>query len=414
MKVLQINYSAGGSTGKIASAIHEMLICNQEDALFAYGRGKSNLPQTYKFGNELDFRIHTYLSRITGLHGYYSHIPTMCLISKIKEFDPDIVHLHNIHGGYVNINMLLAFLAKENIKTIITLHDCWMYTGGCAHYSIPFCDNWKRQCGHCIRKGEYPKSYIFDTSRKSLKNKKKLLTALPNLNIVTVSRWLENQARQSFLKEKNITTIYNGIDTKIFYPRNSIAITCEKYSIPTDKRIILGVASVWANNKGLTKFLDLNGKLSDDFLIVLVGLTSEQIKSLPIDMIGISRTENQDDLAEIYSMATVLINFSKEETFGMVAAESLACGTPVIVSNTTACPEIVDEETGFSLDLDDTSEVVKRVKWIAENKDEKMKNACVSRVERLFSSGQMLNAYWRLYNRVIGDKENESKSVQPN
>lgn len=403
MKVIQINFSAGGSTGKIASALHSFLLSKRESAYFANGRGKSNLDGSFRIGNELDFRLHTYVSRLTGLHGYYSHVNTYKLINSIREIDPDIIHLHNLHGDYINIGKLFSFLKSSRAKIIVTLHDCWLFTGGCAHYTTPFCDDWKRECGHCKRRMEYPKSYIFDTSKKCLKDKKRWFSYRDDINIVAVSNWLKEQAEQSLLSKFKVQTIYNGVDEKTFYPKKNANQIRMKYGISDNKKIILGVASVWSPNKGLNDFINLRSQLEENIEIVLVGLNKEQLSGLPSCVVGIERTENQDELAMIYSLSDLLINFSKEETFGMVAAEAMACGTPVIVSNTTACPEIVDSMTGYAFDLSNTPLLEQRIGELLARDRNEISQKCVSRVDMEFSSKKMVNEYYKLYSHIMED-----------
>ena len=300
--------------------------------------------------------------------------------------------------------MLFSYLSKSKSKTIITLHDCWLFTGGCVHFSSPYCGEWKYECGNCKRNKDYPKSYFFDNSRKILRDRKKWFGLMDNLQIITVSQWLEQQSRKSLLCNKKISTIYNGIDTKVFYPREELQKIYEKYGFSNNKKIVLGVASVWSDKKGLNQFINLRSQLDDGFQIVLIGLSNKQIKSLPKGIVGIRSTQNQDELAVLYSIATVLINFSKEETFGMVPAEAMACGTPVIVSNTTACPEIVDNNSSFSMDLDNIDLLIKKIQWFGDDKSDKIAENCSNRIRSEFSIDKMLSNYWVTYKRMMEGK----------
>lgn len=398
MKVLQVNCSAGGSTGNIAREIHAELINQGHESYFAYGRGSSNEVGLFKITSELDYRFHTYFSRLTGLHGYYSSLATKRLIKQMDDMQPDIIHLHNLHGGYVNIKMLLRYLKRKNKHVVITLHDCWLFTGGCAHYTMENCYKWQHKCGGCTQLKTYPKSILFDTSKKCLRDKQKWLTGFGNLRIVTVSKWLAQQASMSFLKEYPISTIYSGVNLQTFHP--VVSDVYEKYSIQSDKPIIMGAANVWSSNKRLDLFVRLAECLRDKACVLVVGLSQQQISSLPANMIGITRTENQAELVKLYTAASLFINFSAEETLGMVTIEAMACGTPAMVTNTTACPETVYADTGYVVDPEDF-EAVLAVVQSHLTPDPITRDACVNRVSTHFSATEMAKEYIQLYQRLI-------------
>ncbi len=394
MKVLQINSYPNGSTGAIAKSLHNALQKNGNESVFAYGIGKS-CETDFKIGTELDFKLHTYATLLTGLHGYFSKSNTKRLIDFIKKENPDIVHLHNLHGGYINLQILLNFLKKYNKKTVITLHDCWLFTGKCYHFYEAGCEKWKENCGNCPQKAMYPKSIFFDRTSKMLNDKKELFKNFPNLHITAVSDWLSQVAKESFLGEYPITVIPNGVDTCIFKPEKYDDIN-EKYNL-NGKFVILGVASSWNSNKGLNEFIGLSKRLNENEVIMLVGVTEEIKNSLPANCIGITRTENKNELAKLYSRADAFLNFSVQETFGLVTAEAMACGTPAIVSNTTACGDIVTEGTGFKIPPRDINSAYKCIKEIQKNNSESYRESCVSHINENYTIEKMSDSYIALY-----------------
>lgn len=398
MRVFHINSYSNGSTGKIATAIHEELINQGSDSCFAYGLGETPYENCCKITNPRSMLLHAYTTMLTGLHGYFSSHQTLALINKIKAFHPDIVHLHNLHGGYINVFMLLRFLKKSDIKTVITLHDCWLFTGKCYHFYEAGCNRWTENCGNCPQLSMYPKSIFFDRTKKMLKDKRKAFKGFKSLNIVAVSDWLRDTAKQSFLNEYEIRTIHNGIDTSLFYPRTDFSDINKKYKL-SDKFVILGVASSWNEHKGLADFLRLSEMLDENEVIVLVGVTDEQKELLPKNIIGISRTENSNELADLYSRADVFLNCSTEETFGLVVAEAMACATPAIVYDATACGEILDEGTGFVVQPHDIKKVYDCIAEIKKGKTD-YKTNCVSKICNDYKKEIMVKKYIDLYFEV--------------
>ena len=350
MKIVQINCVPNGSTGHIASDIHNKLLELGYESHFAYGVGQCDLENTYKISNWFDNHLHVYLSRYTGFHGFFSVFATLRFVKYLKQIKPDLVHLHNIHGYYINVPILFNYLKKNNIETMWTFHDCWPFTGKCTHYTVVGCDKWKTECANCPQRRQYPSSYWFDTSRIHYKYKKKLFTSLQDLTITTVSEWLKKQVEMSYLSKYPVVRIYNGIDVSKFKRCYNFEEIHKKYNISAGYKIILGVASSWNERKGLKTFLEISKRLNPNEKIVLVGLNDLQITSLPKNIIGIKRTENFQELAKLYGRADVFFSPSLEETFGLVTAEALACGTPVVVINSTACAEIVSDDVGIVLD----------------------------------------------------------------
>ena len=339
MKVFQINTVLNGSTGKIARGIYEIVKQSGIEGKIAYSRGpEMDNPDYIKIGSKLGVYIHGVLARIFDSSGLHSRFATKQLIGEIEKFQPDIIHLHNIHGYYLNYKMLLKYIAEKNIKTVYTLHDCWSFTGHCAYFDMAGCEKWRTGCHRCPNKKSYPASLLFDNSKSNYKTKKKHFSNIENLTVVTPSNWLAEMVKQSFLTKADVKVIHNGIDVNVFKPTESQFRQKNKIE---NRKIILGVASVWEPRKGLPDFLELRKLLSEDYVIVLVGLTEKQIAELPEGVMGITRTESAEDLAGIYTTADVFVNPTYEDNFPTVNLEAIACGTPVITYNTGGSPESV-------------------------------------------------------------------------
>jgi glycosyltransferase involved in cell wall biosynthesis len=350
MKILQINSVCGiRSTGRICTDLADILAENGHECKIAYGR--EIVPENYRkyavlIGNNFDVKIHALHSRIFDSAGFGSKKATKIFLEWVEAYDPDLIHLHNIHGYYINIELLFQYLKTCGKPIVWTLHDCWSFTGHCTHFDFAECNKWEKGCSNCPQQKEYPKSVLFDHSRKNYEIKRKLFTEIDNFSIVTPSNWLARIVSKSFLKNYPVEVIHNGIDTSIFRPTDSVFR--KKYGLE-NKRIILGVASIWERRKGLEDFFKLSEKLDEKYKIVLVGLSDKQVHSLPANIIGITRTNDTHELAAIYTAADVFVNPSYEETMGLTTIEALACGTPVIVYNKTAVPEVVTEHCGIVL-----------------------------------------------------------------
>lgn len=342
MKVVSINTVCNGSTGKIVGSISSSLIKSGEEAFCIYGRRKGyvNIP-CKKIGGFFSFWYHVFLTTVFDLHGHGSYFKTKKIVRELKKLNPDIIHLHNIHGYYINYKVLFNYLKNEYQGRVFwTLHDCLPMTGHCAYFSNVSCEKWKTECHDCPNKKMYPTSLLFDRSRKNYQEKKNLFNGVKDLTIITPSVWLQNIVLSSYLKKYPVKTINNGIDLNIFYPRLTDSIF-DKYNIPKDKKVLLGVASIWEKRKGLDDFLMLSKLVNDDYVIVLVGLNNKQISKLKQykNIIGIRRTENQDDLASLYSVSFALINPTYEDNYPTVNIEALASGTRVIAYDTGGCVE---------------------------------------------------------------------------
>ncbi len=353
MKIFEINSVCGiKSTGRIVSDLYDVFTRHGHECKVAYGR---ELPQivpnehVYRIGNESDVKHHALMSRITDKTGFYSKTATKLLITRIKNYNPDVIHLHNIHGYYINIEILFNYLREEKKKVIWTLHDCWPFTGHCAYFDFVGCEKWKTQCAECPQKKEYPQSVFLDNSKRNFQLKKQLFTGL-DITLVTPSNWLKDMVKQSFLGEYDVVTINNGIDLSEFKPAIS---DFRKRNNLADKKIVLGVASIWDRRKGLKDFIKLSKMLDDKYKIVLVGLSDAQQKEIPKNILALSKTDSIRELAEIYTVADVFVNPTYEDNFPTTNIEALACGTPVITYKTGGSPEIIDENCGIVIEKGD-------------------------------------------------------------
>jgi len=404
MKVLQINSVCGmGSTGKIVVQISDYLNQNNIENYIAYGLGKSDRPNTFKIGNYFDAHFHSFISRKLCMQGYGSKLTTLRLVSYIKKIKPDIVHLHNIHGHYLNFKILFNYLNKTNIQIVWTFHDCWPFTGKCTHYIETGCNKWMSHCKNCPQLKTYPDSER-DRSAKNYIDKKKIFTESKNLYITTVSKWLKGEAEKSYLKDKKIRCIYNGVNTEIFKKTNG---DIKKKLGISDKFMILGVSSVWNNSKGLDDFFKLSKMIDENTVIVLIGITPEQKKQLPDNIIGIRKTNNQQELAEYYSDADVLVNLSIGETFGLVVAEAMACGTPAIVYDSTACPEVPDGGCGFIVPPKDVDGILTCIEQVKKDGKGKYSDNAVKRVRDNFTEQKMTENFLELYKELNNTRKEE-------
>lgn len=342
MKYLFINSVAGfGSTGRIAADQCRELMKEGHQCVLAFGRYKANCDDvpTIRIGSDLDIKLHGLRCRLLDDHGFGSKGATRKFLEWVREYDPDVIWLHNVHGYYIHIGELFSYLKTCGKELHWTLHDCWAFTGHCAYFDMVGCDKWKTGCHHCIQKRAYPASFGMDGSCRNYKEKKHLFTGIPNLTLRVPSRWLKNRVQAGFLGEYPVEVVYNTIDREVFKPtpgdfRNKHGLE--------GKKILLGVASVWDERKGLKDFEALAGMLDDGYKIVLIGLTESQIASLPEKIVGLPRTNSLVELVQAYSEADLFLNPSAEETFGMTTLEALCCGTEAVVYQDTACEEIVE------------------------------------------------------------------------
>ena len=390
MKIVQLNITCGvGSTGKICLAVSKLLNEKGVENYILYSEEDSDYEYGVKYADTFSIKLEALKSGVFGNYGFNSKVLTKKLISKLDEINPDIVHLHNLHGHGCNLKMLFSYFKEKNIKLYWTFHDCWAFTGYCPHFDMIGCDKWQTQCDKCPQKGAY--SFFFDKSAELFSKKKELFSGL-DLTIITPSEWLSGLVKKSFLGNYEVKVINNGIDLDIFQPRQSSFR--EKHGIK-DEFLILGVAFNWDERKGIDVFAHLASTLPKDCRLVLVGTNEITRKLLPENVITIDRTENQQELAEIYSACDLFVNTTREDTFPTVNIESLACGTPVLTFDTGGSKEIIDNTCGMAVEKNNIEELTKALLSIKESKPF-TKAACVKRSAE-FKKDQKFKEYAEIY-----------------
>lgn len=405
MKLLQINVTGYiGSTGKITEAIGNIVQENGGTSLIAFGRiGKPGKSLYYKIGNRYDHISHAIQTRIFDTHGLCSTRETEKFITWIKGQAPDIIHLHNIHGYYLNYRVLFQFLKESKIPVIWTLHDCWPMTGHCAYFDAAGCPKWQTGCNSCPQKQAYPQSLVMDASRKNWLTKSHIFTSLDNLRLVSVSKWLESIVTRSYLNKYSCQTIYNGIDTSIFSPANPAAIDFvkKKFNIPKNGKVLLGVAYNWSERKGLSDYILLSKMLPDNIRIVLVGVDAANQKKLTSKMIALHKTDSVAELAVLYSIADIVLNLSVEESFGLTTVEGFSCGTPGIVYNKTASPELITKDTGIIVEKGNISDLYSAVLYLLEKGKSNYSSLCRRTALEKYDSKRNFSSYLELYQKTL-------------
>jgi len=396
MNILQINSVCGvGSTGRIATDLHAILEAQGHRSTVAFGRRNAqNCESTIRIGGLADSCLHALRTRIFDAHGFGSKKATTALIAEIEKLNPDVIHLHNLHGYFLHVGLLFDYLKQARRPVVWTLHDCWAFTGHCAYFDYIDCHRWKSGCHACPLQSEYPGSFIFDRSRQNYRIKKQLFTGLSRLTLVTPSRWLKDLLKDSFLKDYPAVVINNGVDLTVFKPQPDAFRKKHKLH---DKFIILGVASVWNERKGFGYFLDLAKQLGPNEQIVMVGLNSQQMRDLPPGMIGIARTDSTRELAEIYSAADVFVNPTLEDNFPTTNLEALACGTPVVTFNSGGSPECVNEGCGLIVERGDLPALVAAISNVRRIGKISCTKNCQKHAEDYFDKNHRFNDYIELY-----------------
>ncbi len=397
--IVSINLGNFGSTGTI---MHEISKLAEEYGYIAYEAfpdNKTNKPlhdKDIRICSRFTKKISEHLGILTGFNGCFSYFSTMRFIAKLKKIQPDIIHLHNLHGGYIHLPSLFRYLKSNKVSVFWTLHDCWSFTGHCAHFDMVGCERWKNGCDKCPQLAEYPKSQV-DRTRVMYHLKKKWFTGVDKMTLVTPSSWLADLVRQSFLNEYSIKVINNGIDLNVFKPATSDFR--KKYHCE-DKFILLGVAFGWGKySKGLDVFIELDRVLDKRFQIVLIGTDTFVDKTLPDTIISIHKTHNQSELAKIYSAADLFINPTREENYPTVNMEAIACGTPVLTFQTGGSPEILDDTCGSVIPKDDFEALVCEIKRIQEVRPYSIDD-CINGATR-FEKQQKYKEYITLYEKDI-------------
>ena len=398
--IASINLINRGSTGKIMRSVSALAEKNGYIAYQAYPGSRINLPTIERdivLCSFVTSRLNRELAKFTGYNGCFAPITTLRFLSKLNKIKPDILHFHNLHNSYINLPLLFRYVKKHRIRVIWTLHDCWSFTGRCPYFDMTKCDRWKTGCGNCpYPKESYPQA-IVDKTAKMWRLKKKWFTGIEDMTIVTPSQWLADLVKESFLKDYPVKVINNGIDLSVFKPTESDFR--QKYGIG-DKYLLLGVADSWGARKGLDVFVELSKRLDDSkYKIVLVGTNDGVDKQLPDNIISVHRTQNQKELAEIYTAADLFVNPTREENYPTVNMESIACGTPVLTFRTGGSPEIPDETCGAVVDCDDIDALESEIIRITKEKPFSQE-ACLQRA-KAFDKDKLFGEYVNLYENRI-------------
>lgn len=406
MKILQLNtvYLNGGSTGRIVYDLQKIHERNGIDSYVAYGYKTSNniVDNTMCLQGWWRRKWNILKTRLFASHGFYNVTETKRLIKYMDEVKPDIIHLHNIHNHYVNVEMLFVYIKKLKIPVVWTLHDCWPFTGWCAYFDYVHCNKWATGCHHCPSKKDYPFTWFFDKSESNYQKKKEVFSGVKNLTLVTPSRWLADLTRESFLREYPVMVINNGTDTEVFRPMNTDLK--ERLGI-TGKKMILAIAAKLAKRKGADYLLQIPSKLNDDEVLVMLGLTDEQVQSLPKEKcIGITYTNSVQELSEYYSAADVFINPTLEDNFPTTNIESLACGTPIVTFKTGGSIEVIDENTGYVVEQGDLVSLLDSMRIILSKGKDSCCSYCRNKAVELYEKEKQYLKYIDLYKRILHEE----------
>jgi glycosyltransferase involved in cell wall biosynthesis len=396
-KLLQINpvVRLNTSTGRIMKEIGEIAMAAGWESYIAYSGARDGVPQhssqLVPVGNKLDLAVHAVATRLFDAHGLVSRRATKQLIRRIKEIDPDIIHIHNVHGYWLNYPLLCRYLRESGKPVIWTVHDCWLYTGHCYYYSAARCDKWQTGCGHCPQKRAFPASWVFDRSARNWHDKQHAFGSLERLTIVPVSDWIRQEMAHSFLADKPFQVIHNGIDLDVFHP-------AEPGAERPAGTVILGVATLWHEEKGVRDFVELAGRLHEGERLVLVGrMSEEQRAAFPAGVEFIERTENVAKLAALYAQATAFVNPTWQDNYPTVNLEAIACGTPVVTYRTGGSVEAVTAGTGFVVEQGDVQGLLDRVRELAAEDRKAVTERCRAHALQHFSKQERYQDYIRLY-----------------
>ena len=404
-KLLHINpvLRTSTSTGRIIQEIGAVAMNEGWDNYIAYSKGRDGVKESQSklvpVGSKISVGIHGLLTRFFDMHGLGSWLATKRFVKEIERLRPDVIHIHNIHGYFLNYKVLFDYLSKADIPVVWTVHDCWLYTGHCYHYASVGCEKWRTQCEKCPQKKAFPTSIFLDRSKQNYIDKKKAFTSLSNLTIVTVSEWMKGEMSQSFLKDCRYLVIHNGIDLNVFEPQADDKAVRERYGL-SDKHIILGLASIWSKEKGWDDFVEMSKMLSDDEVIVMVGVSEEQQKQLPKNIVAIRRTENVRQLAELYSAATAFVNPTWQDNYPTVNLEAIACGTPVVTYRTGGSVEAVTQKTGYIVEQGDVEGLLEAVRKIEKKGNLEYKADCRAHALANFRKEDRYADYLRLYENL--------------
>ena len=402
MKVLQINAVYGfKSTGEIVKDIGNALKVSGGTPYFAYQSCKQKPENGYQVGNKFDWKWHALYTRIFGKQAYASKVATKKLLRWIDENSPDVVHLHNLHSNYINLNMLLNYLAKKDVATVISLHDCWYFTGKCFHFIDVGCEGFTKGCGGCPKKKESPRSLFCDTSHAVLKDKQKYLSKIPRLSIVASSKWVGGEAQKGIFKNFDMPLIYNGVNVDIFKP-NDKNVLKEKYG--EDCYFVLGMANKWLLPENKQVLEEVVKLLNDKFKLVLIGCTDSQIKDLQektSNIIPVGFIKDRKELAYYYSSANVFVNVTHADTLPTVNMESICCGTPVITYDSCGSPELVLDGCGKIVRENDIEGIIDLIK----SKPGKIDNESLLSARQKYDSNECYKKYLQVYSNLVKQKD---------
>lgn len=404
MKILQINtFYKHGSTGRIVYDIQKMCELCGYDNYVAFGCKTSCYDEQRNLCLQgwLRRKWNILKTRVLGRHGFYNKSETSKLINYINQLQPDIIHLHNIHNHFINIEILFNYIKEKNIPIIWTLHDCWPFTGWCSYFDYVKCNKWETQCNDCPSLNDYPRTWFFDRSLSNFNKKRKIFTGVNNLTLVTPSKWLASLTQKSFIKEYPTKVINNGVDIEIFKPVKSKIK--EKLGV-SNKNILLAIAANLAKRKGAEDLIKLPQMLEENEILIVLGVTQKQLQILPREKcIGITYTENIQELVELYSAADVFLNPTYEDNFPTTNIESLACGTPVITYNTGGSIEAINEETGYVVEQGDLIEMLRLSREIIKKGKSSYQNCCRNRAVEFYDRSKQYQEYIKLYMNILND-----------
>ena len=397
MKVLQINavyeYS---STGRTTTELHQYLLSQGIDSYVAANNVKDS-EHFIKLSSALPMYLHSFLSHLTGKQGYFSYFSTKRLLRKMDRIRPDIVHLRVLHSNCINLPLLLKYLAQHKIPVVLTLHDCWFFTGHCCYFSDSGCNKWKSGCGNCVDKKKWNSSWFFDHSQSNLTDKERLFSKIPKVAVIGVSDWVTNFIKDSILKDSLIIRrIYNWVDLSKFVPHPTNVRN--KFNIIHDF-VVLGVAQNWTSSKGIEDIKAI-ARHRPNYKFLLVGNIYKQSLPLPANIITVGVSSSVAELADYYACADVFINLSVRETFGKVTVEALACGTPVVAYDLSATPELVRKECGFVCEYKDYDSILQGLDAIHDKGKEFYSKACVKFTTSNFDKNKLMNDYIQLYKEL--------------
>lgn len=404
--LLQINpvLRVNTSTGRIMQEIGELAMQHGWRSCIAYSKGRDGIKscqsEVIPVGNKWSTIWHGLETRLFDRHGLASNEATRLFVKQIQELKPNVIHIHNIHGYFLNYQILFDFLAKSNIPVIWTVHDCWLYTGHCYYYSYAGCNKWQTGCGHCPQKKEFPASWLIDRSHQNYEDKKQAFTSLPldQLTIVPVSEWIREEMQHSFFQNNQFHVIHNGINTNIFNIYNPEQVK-QKYGL-NGKHILLGVASIWSREKGFDDCIQMADFLHPDEMLVLVGVRPEQQKKLKKNMLGIPRTENIHQLAELYAAADAFINPTWQDNYPTVNLEAIACGTPVVTYRTGGSIEVITDQTGFIVPQGNVKEMLEAARLISQRGKAYYQQPCRTYALENFRKEDRYQDYLDLYDKL--------------